>query len=123
MFGLGVRVVLGSPHRGLSTISVRATERVIMADVQVTCITKPHPQSPHEHITELGNPRAAWKWSRDQVIASIDAKSNTFFVIDPRTGKRANVGVVRSPGRAAYLRTFADGDWNDNLLSLDQCPI
>lgn len=25
-----------------------------MADVQVTCITKPHPQSPHEHITHLG---------------------------------------------------------------------
>jgi Protein of unknown function (DUF3892) len=94
-----------------------------MADVQVTCITKPHPQSTHEHITELGNPRAGRKWSRDQVIASIGAKSNTFFVIDPRNGKRSNVGVVRSPGRAAYLRTHADGDWNDNLLSLDQCPI
>jgi hypothetical protein len=94
-----------------------------MADVQVTCITKPHPQSPHEHITELGNPRVGWKWSRDQVIASIDAKGNTFFVIDPRNGKRANVGVVRVPGRPAYLRTYADGDWNDNLLSLDQCQL
>jgi len=94
-----------------------------MADVQVTCITKPHSQSPHEHITELGNPKAGWKWSRDQVIASIDAKSNIFFVIDPYTGKRSNVGVVRPAGRAAYLRTHADGDWNDNLLSLDRCPI
>lgn len=28
-----------------------------MADVQVTCITKPHPQSPHEHITHVGNPK------------------------------------------------------------------
>ena len=44
-----------------------------MADVQVTCITKPHPQSPHEHITALGNPAANWKWTREQVIASIDA--------------------------------------------------
>ena len=70
-----------------------------MADVQVTCITKPHPQSPHEHITELGNPRAGWKWSRDQVIASIDAKANTFFVVDPYTGKRSNVGVVRPADR------------------------
>jgi hypothetical protein len=25
-------------------------------------------------------------------------------------------------GRPAYLRTYADGDWNNNLLSLDQCP-
>ena len=68
-----------------------------MADVQVTCITKPHPQSPHEHITELGNPRVGWKWPREQVIASINAKTNTFFVVDPITGKRAYIGVVNHP--------------------------
>jgi hypothetical protein len=94
-----------------------------MADVQVTCITKPHPQSPHEHITHLGNPAANWKWTRDQVIASIDAGANAFFVIDPRTGKRSDVGVVRGAGHAPYLRTHADGDWNNNLLSLNQCPL
>ena len=47
----------------------------------------------------------------------------TFFVIDPRNGKRADVGVVRPAGRAAYLRTHADGDWNDNLLFLDHCSL
>jgi hypothetical protein len=94
-----------------------------MADVQVTCITKPHPQSSHEHITHLGNPAANWKWTREQVIASIEAKTNTFYVLDPRTGKRADVGVVRpGGGRAPFLQTYADGDWNNNLLSLDQCP-
>jgi hypothetical protein len=94
-----------------------------MADVQVTCITKPHPLSSHEHITDVGNPAANWKWTREQVIASIDAGTNTFFVIDPFNGKRSNVGVVRPVGRAPYLRTHADGDWNDNLLSLNQCPL
>jgi hypothetical protein len=94
-----------------------------MADVRVTCITKPDPLSPHEHITHLGNPAAGWKWTREQVIASIEAKTNTFFVIDPYTGKRSDVGVVRPVGRNPYLRTYADGDWNDNLLSLNQCPI
>ena len=94
-----------------------------MADIQVTCITNPHPQSPHEHITHVGNPAGNWKWTREQVIASIDVKSNTFFVIDPRNGKRANIGVVRPAGHAPYLRTHADGDWNDNLLSLNQCPL
>jgi len=93
-----------------------------MTDVQVTCITKPHPLSPHEHITHLGNPSAGWKWTREQVIASIDAGSNKFFVKDPY-GKRSDVAVVRPAGRAAYLRTHADGDWNDNLLSLNQCPL
>lgn len=94
-----------------------------MADVQVTCITKPHPLSPHEHITHLGNPRAGRKWTREDVIQSIDAGTNTFFVRDPYTGKRSEVGVVRAAGRSPYVRTHADGDWNDNLLSLDQCPI
>jgi len=94
-----------------------------MADVQVTCITKPHPQSPHEHITHLGNPKGGWKWTRDEVIRSIDAKTNTFFVVDPYTGKRSNVEVIRTTGRVPYLRTHADGDWNDNLLSLNRCPL
>lgn len=93
-----------------------------MADVQVTCIIKPHPQSPHEHITHLGNP-PTWVWPRENVIASIEAKTNTFFVLDPRTGKRSEVGVVRTAGKAPYLRTHADGDWNNNLLSLNQCPL
>lgn len=94
-----------------------------MPDVQVTCITKPHPQSPHEHITHLGNPATGWKWTREQVIASIDAKINTFYVLDPRTGKRSDVGVVRPQGGTPYVRTHADGDWNNNLLSLNQCPL
>jgi len=94
-----------------------------MADVQVTCITKPNPKSAHEHITHLGNPAAGWKWSREQVIPSIDAGTNTFYVIDPHTGKRSDVGVVRERGKAPYLRTHADRYWNNNLLSLDQCPL
>ena len=93
-----------------------------MADVQVTCITKPRPQSSHEHITHLGNP-PTWKWTREQVIASIDVKTNTFYVLDPYNGKRSEVGVVRSLRKTAYLRTYADGDWNNNLLSLNQCPV
>ena len=94
-----------------------------MADVQVTCITKPHAQSPREHIAALGNPAGNWKWTREQVIASIEAGSNKVFVVDPYTGRRADVGVVRVGDRAPYLRTHADGDWNDNLLSLNQCPL
>jgi hypothetical protein len=93
-----------------------------MADIQVSYITKPRPQSSHEHITHLGNPTTGWKWAREQVIQSIESRTNTFFVVDPKTGKRSDVGVVRTPGKAPYVRTHADGVWNDNLLSLNQCP-
>jgi len=93
-----------------------------MTDCQVTCIVKPHPLSPHEHITHIGNP-PTWIWEREKVIASIEAKTNTFFVRDPYSGKRADVAVVYPSNGAPYLRTHADGRWTDNLLSLDQCPV
>lgn len=94
-----------------------------MADAQVTCITKPNVHSTHEHITHLGNPAANWIWTREQVIESIDAKTNTFYVLDPANGKRADIGVVRESGKAPYVRTYADGQWNNNLLSLNQCSV
>ena len=74
--------------------------------VQVTRITKPH--RPHEHITHHGHP-PTWLWTREQVIASIEANTNMFYVKDPRTGKRAYVGVIRPVGRAPYVQTHADG--------------
>jgi hypothetical protein len=86
----------------------------------VTCITKPNPLGTHEHITHIGG--SGWKWDRDKVIQSIEAKQNTFFVLDPLTGKKAYVGVVRPrDGRLPFLQTYADGLWNNNLLSLPQC--
>ena len=94
-----------------------------MADAQVTCITKPHPLSRHEHITHLGNPRTGWIWTTQQVIASIDAGTNTFYVVDPKTGKRSEVGVIRPQGGTPDVRTHADGIWNDNLLALNQCTL
>lgn len=93
-----------------------------MPDVQVTCITKLNPQSAHEHITHLGNGNR-WRWTREKVIESINAKTNTFFVLDPVSGQRADIGVVREQGKDPYVRTYADGKWNNNLLSLTQCPV
>lgn len=90
-----------------------------MADAQVTCITKPDRENRHEHITRLGG--ATWNWAREDVIASIDAGTNTFHVIDAQ-GHRSEVGVVDpGNGRARYVRTHADGYWNDNLLALPEC--
>ncbi|MBY5831221.1 DUF3892 domain-containing protein [Rhizobium leguminosarum] len=89
-----------------------------MADVQVTCINKQDRNSTHEGITHLGNPAAKWKWPRADVIASIEAKTNTFYTLV--NGNRGNIGVVDGPN-GKYVRTYADGKWNDNLLSLPEC--
>jgi hypothetical protein len=88
-----------------------------MADVRVTCINKVPRQNPYEGITHLGGPR--WHWTRQQVIASINAGANTFHTLV--NGSRADIGVVDGPN-GQYLRTYANGRWNDNLLALPECP-
>ena len=87
-----------------------------MSDVQVTCINKPDRQSAHEGITHLGG--TGWRWTRDQVIRSIENGTNTFFT--NVEGKRANVRVV--DGRyGKYVRTYADNEWRNDLLALNEC--
>jgi hypothetical protein len=91
-----------------------------MADVVVTCISKQPRNDPHEGITHLGGPGGGgWKWTRQQVVDSITAKSNTFFT--QVGGKKTYIGVVQGPN-GPYVRTYADGQWNDNLLALPECP-
>lgn len=87
-----------------------------MTDTQVTCINKQNRDSSHEGITHLGG--ATWKWTRADVIASIEAKTNTFYTLV--NGNRGDIGVVEGQN-GKYLRTYADGKWNDNLLSLQEC--
>jgi Protein of unknown function (DUF3892) len=90
-----------------------------MADVQVTCINKEPRENPHEGITNLGGPAGGgWHWTRKEVIASIDAHLNTFYT--KVNGTRAEIGIVDGPN-SRYLRTHADGKWNDNLLALPEC--
>ena len=87
-----------------------------MADVQVTCINKASHDDPHEGITHLGG--SSWRWTRQQVIDSINAGANTFYTMVG--GRRANVGVVHG-ARGDYVQTHADGNWNNNLLALAEC--
>ncbi|WP_342451315.1 DUF3892 domain-containing protein [Piscinibacter koreensis] len=91
-------------------------------DLQITCILKSSSHGSYEHITPAGNPASQGVWTVEQIIQSIDARQHTFFVRDALTGRRADVGVVRDAGKRPHIRTYADGYWNDNLLSLTSCP-
>jgi hypothetical protein len=46
----------------LQATNILGMEDFSMANCQVTCITKPNVNSPHEHITHVGNP--AWSMKR-----------------------------------------------------------
>src|SRR5438105_4615741 len=96
-----------------------------MNEYQVTCINKPNRMSSHEHITHIGNVTNPapnkWRMTREEAIREIDAKEAAFYTIDRYTGLKVYIGVVREVGRNPFLRTYADGKWNDNLLALAEC--
>jgi hypothetical protein len=98
----------------------RGREEASVKEYQITCINKPDRFSPHEHISHIGN--VTWRMSREEAVRRIDSKQEAFFTIDKTTGRKVYIGVVRGDGfKAPYLRTHADGKWNDNLLALDEC--
>ena len=75
----------------------------------------------HESITHVlgrknGVGELFW-WTREGAAALIDdAKTHTFYT--HISSKTALVGVVYPQKGARYLRTHADGYYNDNLLAL-----
>jgi hypothetical protein len=92
-----------------------------MKEYEVTCINKPDRSSSHEHITHIGNIAGNWRLTREDAIRRIDSKESAFYTVDRSTGKKVYIGVVREASRAPFLRTYADGKWNDNLLALAEC--
>jgi Protein of unknown function (DUF3892) len=70
----------------------------------------------HEHITHAGNSQGMW--TVQDIIQWIDAKQYAFYTLVG--GRKAYVGVRRDVGKAPYIRTYADGVWNDNLLALQR---
>ena len=97
--------------------AVQHVPRCVVARVSFYVL---HTSSAWAHVGGPGG--GGWKWSAENVVTSIENRTDTFFVIDA-AGHRSNVGVVDpSNGRRKYLRTYADGDWNNNLLTLPECP-
>lgn len=75
----------------------------------------------HEHISFLQwrniQTGAAGQSTRQAIVEWLEeSKANQAIVT--AGGRRAYVAVRSNAGGPKYLRTHADGDWNDNLLSL-----
>ncbi len=94
-----------------------------MNEYQVTCTTKAPSGWAHEHITHIGGTAGGgWRITKEEAIDRIENRGEKFYTVDYPSGRKVYVGVVRGDGnKAAYLRTHADGKWNDNLLALPAC--
>jgi len=92
--------------------------------VEVKCIVKTNRYDPHDRIESIGGQNAdgsRWKLSEDEAIKGIENGTWTFYVF--QGGKRVDVIVSKSAYGHKYLKTVADGEVPNNLLSLSTCPV
>ena len=92
-------------------------------NVRVSCINKSDRYNPWERITHIGgvNPNGTrWKLTQQEAIAGIENGTWAFYVMVGNHTVWLVVAVSRFGNK--YLKTEADGDSPDNLLSLPECP-
>jgi hypothetical protein len=89
---------------------------------EVKCINKNDRFNPHERIKAIGGVNADgsnWKLSQEAAIKGIEAGKWSFYV--SVKGKIVNVIIAISQYGHKYLKTEADGEQPNNLLSLYEC--
>ena len=90
---------------------------------QISCINKSDRYNPHErilHIGGLNSDSTRWKMSQPDAVKAITNGTYEFYVFVG--GYDVNVIVARSAQGNLYIKTEADGEQPNNLLSLPECP-
>ncbi len=101
---------------------ISRVEEMNMEDYRVECSVK-FPDRPHAHerIQGIGGFHAGsrWKHTRDEAIKNIDNRKYHYYVQLPNGSK---VDVIATDVAPRYLTTKGDGEKQNNLLSLPECP-
>jgi hypothetical protein len=92
--------------------------------IRIECIRKTDRYNPHERIESIGGRNSdgtRWRLPQAQAVAGIKDQTYSFYV-QVASGHAVDVVVARSAYGHEYLKTVADGEQPNNLLSLNECP-
>lgn len=90
---------------------------------QIECINKRDRPNPHERITHVGaHTGKQWKITQQEAIDYIESGEWKFWVKPPGFKESVWVVVAKSPYGHKYVKTASDGQNENNLLSLPECP-
>lgn len=89
---------------------------------EIKCINKSDRYDPWERITHVGGFQGTrWKLTLREAINHIKSGAWAFYTKSPN-GETVWVEVAVSRFGNEYLKTEADGESPNNLLSLPECP-
>jgi hypothetical protein len=87
--------------------------------IAIESVLKHRDPVPFSHVRAVGGTTVGggrWLLLEDQAIAAIERQRSEFFVL--KDGREVEVVVGTSPTGVKYLKTAADGETPDTLLSL-----
>lgn len=115
--------------QGCSTLLMRQVKAIVSPNVRgltmpnsfrIRCINKQPRNDIHHRITHVGGVgETRWKLTVEDVIERIESGREAFHTEE--VGHIRKVVVAVRLGRK-YIKTEADRDTPDNLLSLPECP-
>jgi hypothetical protein len=91
--------------------------------LRIRCIVKTERTSAHERIHSVGGVKpdgTRWQLTQDKAISCIRDGTHVLY-IESSVGHRIDVMVATS-AHGNYLKTAADREQPDKLLSLPTCP-
>ncbi len=91
--------------------------------LHIRCVVKTDRTSAHERIQSVGGVKpdgSRWILSQDKAISYIQDGTHVFYI--ERTGGLRLDLIVATSAHGNYLKTVADREQPDKLLSLPSCP-
>lgn len=88
--------------------------------LRIRCINKTDRYSPYERISHVGGGTGGsrWRQTQEQTIREIENGEYEYYVEEG--GQTVDVIVATNNGRK-YIKTTADDEQPNNLLSLPEC--